>query len=69
MYAFQLYRNRIIPKRINVRIEHVQQSRCREDFLRRVKENEQKKRVAKEKKEPVLTICSVVILWSFSLDS
>ena len=41
-------RNRIIPKRINVRIEHVKHSRCREDFLRRVKENEEKRRVAKE---------------------
>ncbi|KRX53617.1 60S ribosomal protein L21, partial [Trichinella sp. T9] len=32
-------RNRIIPKRINVRIEHVKPSRCRENFLKRVKEN------------------------------
>lgn len=32
--------NRIIPKRIHVRIEHIQPSRCREDFLRRVKEND-----------------------------
>lgn len=37
-----------------MRIEHVQQSRCREDFLKRVKENEEKKRLAKEKKEPVI---------------
>lgn len=42
-------RGKIIPKRINVRIEHIQHSRCREDFLRRVKENEEKKREAKEK--------------------
>lgn len=34
-------------KRINLRIEHVKHSRCRDDFLRRVKENEEKKRVAK----------------------
>merc|ERR1712130_722504 len=32
--------NRIIPKRINIRIEHVKHSTCRDDFLRRVKENE-----------------------------
>jgi len=32
--------NRIIRKRIHVRVEHVQKSRCREDFLRRVKENQ-----------------------------
>ncbi|XP_026686352.1 phosphoribosylformylglycinamidine synthase [Diaphorina citri] len=32
-------RTRIIPKRINVRIEHIKHSKCREDFLKRVKEN------------------------------
>ena len=40
--------NRIIIKRINVRIEHVQHSRCREDFLRRVKENEELRAQAKK---------------------
>ncbi|XP_065670382.1 large ribosomal subunit protein eL21 isoform X2 [Hydra vulgaris] len=39
--------NRILPKKINVRIEHVKHSKCRDDFLRRVKENEVKKRAAK----------------------
>lgn len=43
------FRNKILQKRINLRIEHVKHSRCREDFLRRVKENEEKKRVAREK--------------------
>ncbi|XP_074595656.1 ribosomal protein L21 [Brevipalpus obovatus] len=43
-------RNRIIPKRINVRIEHVSHSKCRQDFLKRVKENESLKKLAKEKK-------------------
>ncbi|KAI5284053.1 hypothetical protein KEM52_003108 [Ascosphaera acerosa] len=38
-----------MEKRVNVRIEHVQHSRSREDFLRRVKENAIKKREAKEK--------------------
>jgi len=41
--------NRIIPKKINVRIEHIKHSKCRDDFLRRVKENEVKKREAKVK--------------------
>jgi len=41
--------NRIIPKRINVRIEHIKHSKCRDDFLRRVKENEIKKKEAKKK--------------------
>ena len=41
--------NRYIEKRINVRIEHVQLSRSREEFLRRVKENAAKRKEAKEK--------------------
>ena len=41
--------NRYLEKRINVRIEHVQHSRSREDFIKRVKENALKKREAKEK--------------------
>ncbi|KAM3722761.1 60S ribosomal protein [Dirofilaria immitis] len=40
-------RNRIIQKRINVRIEHVRPSKCRQDFLNRVKENEEKKKLAR----------------------
>ena len=42
------FRGRIIPKRINVRIEHVKHSNCRLDFLERVKKNEEKKKEAKE---------------------
>jgi len=41
-------RHRIIAKRINVRIEHIKHSKCRSDFLNRVKLNEQLKRAAKE---------------------
>lgn len=44
-------RNRIIPKRINVRVEHVKHSKCREDFLQRMKRNDElKKAYAAEKK-------------------
>uniref|UniRef100_A0A0C9R090 Large ribosomal subunit protein eL21 n=1 Tax=Amblyomma americanum TaxID=6943 RepID=A0A0C9R090_AMBAM len=32
-------RHRVIPKRINVRIEHVKHSKCRQDFLERSKKN------------------------------
>ncbi|KAH0536376.1 60S ribosomal protein L21A [Glutinoglossum americanum] len=39
--------NRYIEKRINVRIEHVSHSRSRDEFVRRVKENAEKKRKAK----------------------
>ena len=44
---FLSFRGRIIAKRINVRIEHVKHSNCRLDFLRRVEENEKKKKEAK----------------------
>jgi large subunit ribosomal protein L21e len=37
---------RIIAKKIYVRIEHVAHSKCRQDFLNRVKENEKKKKEA-----------------------
>lgn len=41
-------RNRIIPKRINVRIEHVKHSKCRKDFLERVRRNDEMKKKSKE---------------------
>ncbi|CAD6915382.1 unnamed protein product [Tilletia controversa] len=44
---------RYIEKRVNVRIEHVKHSKCRDDFLKRVKENAAKKKAAKEKGERV----------------
>jgi len=43
-----MHRGKILEKRINVRVEHVKHSRCRQDFLDRVKANEVKKRDAKE---------------------
>ena len=36
-------RNRIIPKRIHVRVEHLKLSTSRVDFLNRVRENDKKK--------------------------
>ncbi|KAI9763530.1 MAG: 60S ribosomal protein L21A [Geoglossum simile] len=39
--------NRYLEKRINVRIEHVSHSRSRDEFVRRVKQNAEKKRKAK----------------------
>nr|AAX62394.1 ribosomal protein L21 [Lysiphlebus testaceipes] len=46
-------RGNILAKRINVRIEHVTHSKCREDFLKRVKQNEKLRKEAKEKKVAV----------------
>lgn len=43
---------RVIRKRLHVRIEHVQASRCREEFLRRCKENDEIKHEARLKGEP-----------------
>merc|ERR1712071_549737 len=39
--------NRQLRKRLHVNIAHVRKSRCNESFLKRVKENDQKKRDAK----------------------
>jgi large subunit ribosomal protein L21e len=41
-----------MEKRINVRIEHVRLSRSREDFIKRVKENQAKGKKAKEEGVP-----------------
>jgi len=43
--------NRIIKKRIHVRIEHVQRSSCRDHFTVRMKENEAKKQAIRENKQ------------------
>ncbi|KAK8154982.1 60S ribosomal protein L21-A [Phyllosticta citrichinensis] len=39
--------NRYIEKRVNLRIEHVNHSRSRDEFLQRVKDNAAKRRAAK----------------------
>ena len=46
---------RIARKRIHVRIEHVQHSRCREDFLKRRAENDAAKAEAKKAGKTVVT--------------
>jgi large subunit ribosomal protein L21e len=51
----KLVGNRIIAKRLYVRIEHVQQSKSRMNFLNRVKENEAAYIAAKAKGEKILT--------------
>lgn len=56
-----------MEKRINVRVEHVKHSRCRQDFLDRVKLNEIKKKEAKEKGEVVHCKRQVIIWIKFNL--
>jgi large subunit ribosomal protein L21e len=46
----KVVRNRVEMKRINVRIEHVRPSKCRSDFLARVKQVDTKLREAKKAK-------------------
>jgi len=45
--------NRYLEKRVNIRLEHIQHSKCREEFVRRVKDNAARRRAAKEKGETV----------------
>ncbi|EDL23690.1 mCG20932 [Mus musculus] len=47
-------KGKILAKRINVRIEHIKHSKSRDSFLKRVKENDQKKKKkeVKEKRQP-----------------
>ncbi|KAF7124450.1 hypothetical protein RHSIM_Rhsim12G0127600 [Rhododendron simsii] len=47
--------NRIIKKRIHVRVEHVQPSRCTEDFKLRKKKNDELKAEAKSRGEVIST--------------
>ena len=42
-------KGKILAKRINARIEHIKHSKSRDSFLKRVKENDQKKKEAREK--------------------
>ncbi|CAI4229675.1 unnamed protein product [Auanema sp. JU1783] len=49
-------KGKILPKRINIRVEHIKPSKCRLDFLNRVKDNDTKRKEAKAKgdKKPLL---------------
>ncbi len=42
----KLHGNRIIAKRIHVRVEHLRPSQCRTAFVKRVQENDAKKTAA-----------------------
>lgn len=48
-------RNRIIPKRIHVRVEHLRLSSCRKAFLARIQENDKKKTEANKNKQRIST--------------
>merc|ERR1712222_249812 len=46
----KLVNGRIMKKRVNIRVEHVHPSKCRVDFLNRVRDNENHKRAVRSKK-------------------
>ena len=46
----KLINGRILKKRVNIRVEHVHPSKCRVDFLNRVRDNENHKRAVRSKK-------------------
>ena len=54
MIVYKVVGNRYMEKRVNLRVEHVKHSKCRDDFLNRVKSNAAAKKEAKAKGETVL---------------
>jgi large subunit ribosomal protein L21e len=51
--CYKVVNGRYLEKRVNLRVEHVKHSKCRQEFLDRVKSNALKEREAKEKGEHV----------------
>ncbi|KAI5998176.1 60S ribosomal protein L21 [Pisolithus albus] len=51
--VYNVVGNRYIEKRVNLRVEHVKHSKCRQEFLDRVKRNHEAHVAAKEKGERV----------------
>jgi len=47
--VYKVVGNRYIEKRVNLRVEHVRHSKCRQEFLDRVKANHDAHVAAKEK--------------------
>lgn len=52
--CYKVVNGRYMEKRVNVRIEHVKHSKCRQEFLDRVKSNAAAKKEAKAKGEVVV---------------
>jgi len=51
--VYKIVNGRYLEKRVNLRVEHVRHSKCRQEFLERVKSNAAKAAEAKEKGETV----------------
>lgn len=48
-------RNKVLPKRLHVRIEHLQKSKCRAEFLNRIHSNDIAKANAKKESKKIST--------------
>jgi large subunit ribosomal protein L21e len=55
--CYKIVNGRYMEKRVNLRVEHVKHSKCRQEFLDRVKSNAAKKREAKAKGGEFLEGC------------
>ena len=53
--------NRYIEKRVNIRVEHVRHSKCRQEFLDRVQTNHDAHVVAKEKGGAYISVSSYCV--------
>jgi hypothetical protein len=53
---YYIFSNRIMEKRINVRVEHVHPSGSRMEFLKRCKTNDEQKRAYKEGKAEYVSL-------------
>ena len=51
--VYKVVGNRYVEKRVNIRIEHVKHSKCRQEFLERVKANHDAHVAAREKGERI----------------
>ncbi|KAJ3572184.1 hypothetical protein NP233_g3261 [Leucocoprinus birnbaumii] len=51
--VYKVVGNRYMEKRVNIRIEHIRHSKCRQEFLDRVKSNHEAHVAAREKGERV----------------
>ncbi|KIY51996.1 hypothetical protein FISHEDRAFT_35952 [Fistulina hepatica ATCC 64428] len=51
--VYKIVGNRYMEKRVNIRVEHIRHSKCRQEFLDRVKSNHEKRVAAKGKDERV----------------
>eukprot|EP01061_Rhynchopus_euleeides_P036721 TRINITY_DN61_c2_g1_i1.p2 TRINITY_DN61_c2_g1~~TRINITY_DN61_c2_g1_i1.p2 ORF type:complete len:160 (+),score=71.66 TRINITY_DN61_c2_g1_i1:57-536(+) len=49
------HRHRVIPKRINVRVEHVRKSKCQDDLKKRIADNIALQKAGKKRTKRVIT--------------